>query len=242
MSYCVGREGWIGSDPPDALMALPVKDDLVPGDELTNLPQCTFSLADPVDMAGQQCDTGFTRRWGLVVPSNVMDVWRDSELSISGAFCQDRGRHVKSGDRNSGYLSLHGWGERYERHRPGHRPGDRGKVSRSYVVLAGEAADLGGLRVVNPLIAEDATDSDSQHSPEGEESESSPPTDNKAISAMASIGRLLIQPHWCDHTTSHAYAESPHSQGHQVQDLRSQDRWEELEKLTMAVSRDRCQA
>jgi hypothetical protein len=126
-------------------MTLPIKDNLVSGDELTDLPQCTFSLADPVDMAGQQCDARLTRRWCLVVPSNVMDIRRYSELSISGAFCQDRGGDVKSRDRNGGYLSLYSRGEGDKGHRVSDRLSDRGKTPSSYVVPAGETADLGSL-------------------------------------------------------------------------------------------------
>ena len=92
------------------------------------------------------------RGWGLFIPSNVMDIGRDGELSIGWSLGEDRSRNSKSGDRDGSYLVSNCW-------LPWHEGGGVGagfgvgKLLGSLVVLNDETVDYLLWGVVDPFVS-----------------------------------------------------------------------------------------
>ena len=91
------------------------------------------------------------RGWGLFIPSDVMDIGWDGELSIGWSLGEDRSRDSKGGDRDGSYLVSNCW-------LPGHEGGGvgagfgLGKLLGSFVVLDDEAVDYLLWGVVDPFV------------------------------------------------------------------------------------------
>ena len=92
------------------------------------------------------------RGWGLFIPSNVMDIGRDGELSIGWSLGEDRSRDSKGGDGDGGYLVRKGWLPRHEGRGVGAGFGV-GKLLGSLVVLNDEAVDYLLWGVVDPFVS-----------------------------------------------------------------------------------------
>ena len=92
------------------------------------------------------------RGWGLFIPSDVMDIGWDGELSIGWSLGEDRSRDFKGGDRDGSYLVRNGWLPRHEGRGVGAGFGV-GKLLGSLVVLNDEAVDYLLWGVVDPFVS-----------------------------------------------------------------------------------------
>ena len=88
---------------------------------------------------------------GLFIPSNVMNIGRDGELSIGWSLSQDRGRDSKGGYRDGSYLVRNCWLPRHEGRGVGAGFGV-GKLLGSLVVLNDETVDYLLWGVVDPFV------------------------------------------------------------------------------------------